>query len=366
MKYLLSLLLTGFLIQAGAQNKLKPGFDPKEYGELLSIAFYRSSISDSAERLTREDPYKMDFQSAESGFLNRWTLYLRKDNVAVIDMRGTVNQTASWLANFYAAMIPATGSLQLNDSTVFDYQLAADPKAVVHVGWTISLGHLAPEIVKNINTLYRNKKIKEFLIFGHSQGGALATLLRSYLEYEKKKGHIPADIVLKTYCSAAPKVGDMRYAYDFDYITRDGWAFTVVNAADWVPETPFSDQTMADLNLPNPLVNAKDYLKKQKFFVRLAGNMVYNKLERKPRKAQRKLEKYLGCKMYRLAVRKVLPQLKEPEYVHSSNYMRAGVPIVLMPDEEYNRLYPYSKEKTFMHHTFQAYYYLLKKIYFTK
>ncbi|RYG44475.1 MAG: lipase family protein [Chitinophagaceae bacterium] len=366
MKFVFSLLFMGLLLQAAAQHKLEPVFDPKEYGELLSLSFYRSSIADSAERLSKKDPYKMEFQSPEAGFLNRWSLYLRDDNVAVIDMRGTVSQTTSWLANFYAAMIPATGSLQLNDSTVFDYQLAADPKASVHVGWTISLGYLAPAIVKSINAIYRDKKVKEFLLIGHSQGGALATLLRSYLEYEKKKGHVPADLILKTYCSASPKVGDTRYVYDFDYITRGGWAYTIVNAADWVPETPFSIQTLADFHLPNPLINAKDYLRKQKFFVRLAGGMVYNKMERKPRKAQRKMEKYLGHKMYTMAVKKVLPQLKEPKYVHSSNYMRAGIPIILMPDEEYNRLYPYDKDKVFMHHMFQPYYFLLKKIYFTR
>src|SRR6218665_225544 len=362
MKFLFALTCSFVLFSAGAQ-KLKPGFDPKEYGELLSVTFYSSSIPDSAERLKVKDPYQRNYRSEEIGFLNRWSFYIREDNVGVIDMRGTVNQTASWLANFYAAMIPATGKLQLNDSTTFEYQLADDPQAAVHAGWTISLGYLAPEIVTHINSVYTSKKIKEFLIFGHSQGGALATLLRSYLEYEKKKGHIPEDVILKTYCSAAPKVGDMRYAYDFDFITRNGWAFTVVNAYDWVPETPFSIQTLQDYHLPNPLVTAKDVLKKQKFFIRLAGNMVYNKIERKPRKAQRKHEKFLGHKLYKLAVKKQLPQLKEPEYVHSSNYMRAGVPIILMPDEEYNKLYPYDKNKPFMHHMFANYYFLLKKIY---
>lgn len=363
MKFLF-ILTSSLLFFSVTAQKLKPGFDPKEYGELLSVAFYSSSIPDSAERLKVKDPYQRDYRSEEIGFLNRWSFYIREDNVGVIDMRGTVNQTASWLANFYAAMIPATGKLQLNDSTVFEYQLADDPQAAVHVGWTISLGYLAPEIVKHINLVYTSRKMKEFLIFGHSQGGALATLLRSYLEYEKKKGHIPADIIFKTYCSAAPKVGDIRFAYDFDFITRNGWAFTVVNAYDWVPETPFSIQTLQDFHLPNPLVTAKDVLKKQKFFIRLAGNMVYNKIERKPRKAQRKHEKFLGHKLYKLAVKKQLPQLKEPEYVHNSNYMRAGIPIVLMPDEEYNRLYPSDdKNRPFIHHGFGAYTFLLKRIY---
>ncbi|HEY3251697.1 MAG TPA: lipase family protein, partial [Ignavibacteria bacterium] len=143
--------------------------------------------------------------------------------------------------------------LQLNDSTSFDYQLSTDPKAMVHTGWTIGLGYLAPDIETKINEYYRQKHVKEFLLFGHSQGGAISFLLRSFLEYEKQKGKIPADIVFKTYCSAAPKPGNMYYAYDFDFITRNGWAFTIVNTADWVPETPFSIPTIHDLISPIPL-----------------------------------------------------------------------------------------------------------------
>src|SRR3984885_12617163 len=99
--------------------------------------------------------------------------------------------------------------------------------------------------------------------------------MRSYLYYLQQKGDLPADIVFKTYCSAAPKPGNMYYAYDFDFITRGGWAYAIVNGADWVPETPFSIQTLRDFNPTNPLIHVKDILRKQKFFLRLAGNIVY-------------------------------------------------------------------------------------------
>ena len=148
------LLVPVFLLAiniVSAQNKLQPGFDGTEYANLLSLTFHRSSIADSILRKTVKDPYKMEYRSVEAGLQNCWTLYLRDDNVAVIDLRGTVNHLPSWLANFYAAMIPATGTLQLNDSTKFDYQLANDPKAMVHAGWTIAIGHLAPDIIKKIN-----------------------------------------------------------------------------------------------------------------------------------------------------------------------------------------------------------------------
>ena len=363
MKSLLTLSLLFLLASSQGQTILKPGFDPKEYAELLSLAYFSSSIPDSVLRNTKPDPYKMVYRSPEVGLRNRWTLYLRNDNVGSIDLRGTVNQTASWLANFYAAMIPATGDIQINDSSNFKYQLSSDSKAMVHVGWTVSLAHLAPEIVQKINEVYRKNNVKEFFIFGHSQGGALAFLTRSYLEYQQRAGLIPKDIIFKTYCSAAPKPGNLFYAYDFDFITRNGWGFNVVNGADWVPETPFSIQTLRDFNPTNPLSNAKQLLKKQKFFVRLAGGMVYDKMERKPRKSQRKLEKYLGRTIYKRGVRKILPQLVEPGYATGNNYMRAGIPIILMPDEDYRSKYPESNTNYFVHHMYVAYAYLLKKWY---
>ncbi len=363
MKYLVILLTLLVVKTAAPQSKLQPGFDAKEYADLLSLTFHGTSIPDSADRLKTKDPYHREYRSAEVGLLNRWTLYLRDDNVAVIDLRGTVNQTASWMANFYAAMIPATGTIQVNDSTAFNYQFAADTKAMVHVGWTISMAHLAPDIEQKINSYYSNKNVREFLIMGHSQGGALSFLLRSYLEYEKQKGKIPSNIIFKTYCSAAPKTGNMYYAYDFDFITRGGWAFTVVNTADWVPETPFSVQTINDFNPTNPFINIKDVLKRQKLMIRFAGGLIYNKLEKKPRKAQKKFEKYLGNVIYKRAIKKIIPQLKEPGYANGNNYMRAGTPVILMADEEYCQKFPESNEKFFIHHSFAPYNYLLKKWY---
>lgn len=361
MRYFILSLLLGLSIFSNAQTAIQPGFIPEEYADLLSIAFHGSSIPDSVERKTKKDRYELLFRSPEVGLKNRWTLFLRDDNVAVINIRGTVKNATSWSANFYAPMIPASGALHLNDSTVFNYQLAENPAAAVHAGWTIALGHLAPTIMEQIHKLYKEKGTRQFIISGHSQGGAIAFLTRSYLYYQQKKGDLPSDIVFKTYCSAAPKPGNQPYAYDFDFITRGGWGLTVVNAYDWVPESPFSIQTLTDFNPANPMADIKSILKQQKFLIRLAGNAVYNKLERKPRKAQRKMEKYLGHKLFKLGIRKTLPQLKEPDYVHSSNYMRAGTPVILMPDDAYRKQFPGDgKDKAFIHHLFSSYSYLLK------
>ncbi len=355
------LLLSGStLLQA--QTKLKPGFDVNEYISLFSLFYFGNSIPDSNLRKTTKDPYSRLYRSPEVGLKNQWSLYLRTDNTAAISIRGTIGDKLSWLANFYAAMIPATGSLQMNDSTEFNYKFSSDEQATVHVGWTVSLAAMAPDMVEKIQDLYQ-KGVRDIYIFGHSQGAAIAFLLRSYLHYLQQDGKLAKDIQFKTYCSAAPKPGNMYYAYDYENITRDGWGFTIVNRKDWVPESPYTIQRIQDMSLPNPLIKTKDLLKKQKFGVRFVGGILYGRVNRKPRKTQEMYTKYLGKTIYKMAIKKALPQFKQPAYAASNNYMRAGSPIVLIPDAAYDEKFKDEGKDDFLHHHFAPYYFLIQKYY---
>ncbi len=339
---------------------IHPGFNAKEYLELLSVTAMHMDTSIS--KMPRPTGYEMQYRSAETPLLNRWDLWIREDNVAVISIRGTTNRLPSWLENFYCAMVPATGEVHLNDSTTFTYQLAKDEKATVHAGWLLGISFLAPNVIQKIKEVHEQKHVKQFLIIGHSQGAALAFLLRSYLFYVAEKGELPKEITFKTYCSAAPKPGNLYYAYDFDFITRNGWAYTVVNAADWVPETPLSVQTLSDFNTLNPFHNIENLLRRQQLLVRWYLNGVYKKTSRSVRKAEKKLEKYMGHTLYK-QIKKVLTQFQEPTYAPTANYMRAGIPIVLQPDDAYFAVFPENPARVFTHHAFKSYAWLVKKYY---
>ncbi|UYQ92869.1 lipase family protein [Chitinophaga horti] len=354
MRQLMLLLLVCIPLSSFSQQ-LKAGFDADEYLSLLKLPQQNDS---SAQAFTSKD-FKLLYVSPEVGLFNKWFLWKRSDGVGVIVIRGTVGRMESWLANFYAAMIPAKGSMQLNDSTRFDYQLAADTaKAYVHVGWTISLGHMAPTMVRKIKELYAQGS-RQFIIMGHSQGGAIAFLTRSYFEYNPE---LPKDIVYKTYCSAAPKPGNLFYAYDFDFITRLGWGFRVVNSEDWVPETPFSLQTLKDFNDVNAFMNVPGMLKKQKFFVRVYGKSVYNKLNRVSQKSMKRFRRTLG-KRVGMLVKRTLKQLQTPPYTYSNNYMTAGTPVILLADSTYHTKYKFDGKNVFVHHMFEPYIDLLTRRY---
>ncbi|ULQ55630.1 lipase family protein [Flavihumibacter rivuli] len=338
---------------------LKPGFDVKEYQEILGLIDNQNAFFDTlSKRIPVGEGYKFVYKSSEVGLKNQWNYWRRDDGTGVVVIRGTVPDQVSWLENFYAAMIPAKGKLQINDSTVFEYQFADDSRAAVHVGWTIGVAHIGPAIAKMMEEEYKNG-ITDFIICGHSQGGALSYLVRSYLEY---KLPFRKDIRLKTYCSAAPKPGNLYFAYDFDFMNKGGWAFRVVNAADWVPETAFSIQTLKDMNPVNPFMDVTSSLKSQKALVRWYLKGVYNKMNRSTLKAEKKYRKYLGD-MVNKQIRKVLPQLKEPDYVNSLSYMPAGVQVVLPNEPAYFEKYVFTGKNIFVHHGLRPYLELSGKYY---
>lgn len=348
-----------FCFLNATSQPLRPGFDKAEYIDMLGVS---AQFGDSAYAAALPAPksYHLRYTSPTVGMENQWQLWTTDSKLAVVSIRGTTASNISWLANFYAPMVSANGTLQLDNHTSFNYKLSDNPRAAVHAGWLLSTGFLWQTIRPQLDSLYK-QGFRDVIILGHSQGGAIAYLVTALLREMQKDHQLPADIRFKTYCSAGPKPGNLYFAYDYEALTQGGWAWNVVNAVDWVPELPVSIQTLSDFNHINPFKHLRAFIKKQKWPERWVLNYAYGRMNRPNRKAARNFSKYLGSYLYRF-VRKHLPEFREPRYFPSYDYVRTGAYIVLRPDDGYYQRFPQSEEKIFVNHYHPPYLYLAQQL----
>ena len=345
----------------GAQT-LQPGFQKQEFIELLKLSMYQMDTPWVGMETDLPKGFELAYRSPMMGLENRFDVWVNSNKkVAAINVRGSNGTRPSWVENFYSAMVPAEGEVTLNDSTTIPYQLAQSEKAAVHTGWLLGMTALAPLAKEKMLDEYKSG-IRNFYVCGHSQGGAIATLLSAYLIQLRKTGELPNDIRIKTYCSAAPKPGNLFFAMEYEQATQTGWHYNVVNPKDWVPQTPFAVQTIDDFPTTNPFTDAEKSIKKLKFPVDLVVRHVFNQLNKPTQKARKNFEKNLGKRAASIIIKKDLPQYQEPEYFESVNYTRCGQQIILIADEEYLKQFPDTKEDLFTHHRPQVYLYLIKKL----
>jgi hypothetical protein len=349
-----------FVFSISEAKPLKKGFSKKEYIDLLGLCARQIDTPWTKVRMPKPEGYELVYRSSVAGLANRWDLWMSRDSQLVISIRGTVPTAESWLGNFYSGMVKANGSLRLSGEKNFQYRLSTDDRALVHIGWLMALGFLWEDMDREIKSYY-SRGFRDLVILGHSQGGAIANLLTAMLKMQQHEGKLPEDLRIKTYCSAAPKPGNLYYAYSYESLTYDSWAFNVVNAADWVPETPFSVQTVGDLNSTNPFVNAGETIRKQKFATRIAMRRAYRRMKNPTERAMRRFRKYLGEFAGRLVVKR-LPEFQIPEYAVSVNYCRAGIHISLVPDAAYYEKFPVTSSNIFIHHMLEPYFVLVQKL----
>ena len=233
-----------------------PGFDPDEAKTLIGLAANLQGPTPPLPMPPVPPNWRIVFDSPVLGtFDNKWQLW---HNTAVpsrfaVVIRGTVTAPGSILADLLSVMIPATGSLTL-DGVSFSYDLAGDRKAAVHLGFVLAALMLLYDprdgiLEKLIATCPVGSDI---FIAGHSQGAAVATLVRSYLQYSTVV--TPFRWGYKTYVFAQPRPGNDHYGCDFERITNTaGAGFRVTNTQDWVPRVPLTFELLGDVNEPNPL-----------------------------------------------------------------------------------------------------------------
>jgi len=344
------------LPRLGAQP-LKPGFDKGEYAELMYISARTGAQTPGYYKyIPPPAQHQLVYRSAPAGLDNLWELWSGPGHPVVLSLRGTTPRMTSWLANFYAGMVPAKGTLDVEPDYHFAYNLASDSRAAVHVGWLLSLAYLSRDILPRLDSLY-TAGCRDVTIIGHSQGGAIAYLLMAMLRNKQEAGFY-SGVRFKNYASAGPKPGNLYFAYDFEHLCKD-WSYNVVNAADWVPETPVSIQTLGDFNRTNPFKGAPKLLRKQRFPANLVLSCSFGRMTRSTRRAQRIYRHYLAGVAGKLVSRS-LKDFQRPEYVSCLNYARTGNYVVLMPDSTYFHRYPESDTNLFVHHLHGPYLYLLK------
>lgn len=357
MKFL-SVIVLFSCINAYSQT-LKPGFDQYEATQMLRLSARvgtDSSYITGEKFIPKPEGFTLNYRSQEMGLANLWELWTSEES-CVIHIRGTVGKSESWLANIYSAMVPAKGHLILAEQDTFFYQLSDHPNAAVHVGWLVSTAYLVKDILPRIDSCYRSG-VKNFFITGHSQGGGITYLLTAYLYRLQQTEKLPSDLRFKTYSTAAPKPGNTYFAYSYEAQTK-GWAFNIVNSADWVPEVPVSVQNISDINKISPFPTVKeDIASKQKWPKRVILKMAANKLIKPSEKARANYMDLLGERMTR-EVQKYLPGFQKPEFYPSVHYVRTGDIVVLYADDTYFEHYPDDPEDVWKHHMHHPYLFLL-------
>ncbi len=349
----ISLILSGLIAAICAlAEPLQPGFDIAEYRECISMAsHWKKQALDSVYFTTAPKEFQRVYSSPEVGFDNLWELWERADSVIAVSIRGSVMTATSWISNFHAGMVPASGEYYLGEQ--MSYSLCDDSLAHVHVGWLGGMLALRQTIEAKLDSCYKTGH-RNVILTGHSQGGAICFLLTAYLRHRQALGELPADIVFKTYCSAAPKPGDYNFALEYEYMTRGGWAYNVVNADDWVPEVPLSVQQLTDFRPTNPFDQIDTLLADAKAIDRMKVKLLFNQVNNPIEKSEKRLRKYLGKTLGGMLQDEV-PEYQIPTLSETSNYARCGQTIVLRPDAEYHKNHPQRSNDAFEHHMFKSY-----------
>ncbi|MFD0701697.1 lipase family protein [Myroides pelagicus] len=356
---LLATLLLFFSLVTYSQQ-LKPSFDKQEVIHSLELAkdLHKSFAKDTLYTLTN---YTRIYESKELGLTNKWALYKNDQNIYEIAVRGSVNKGLSWMANYYAAMIPAEGTLKLETDKIVNYRLSDDPRAGTHAGWTVATLYLLEDIQPKLDSIIATGA-REVIISGHSQGAAIAYLLTAAINQQKALHQLPSDLIVKTYAIAPPKPGNLYFNYSYEATTRN-WSYSVINTLDWVPEVPPTAQMLTDFNEISPFAEEETnaMFKKISWPKRWFAQGLFKGLKKPSKKAVHKYNKYLGSFIFK-QIKKDLPHLEEPTYMKNANYHRVGNPVILqgINDQEYMDKFNTSKS-TMTHHNPPAYLYLINK-----
>ena len=238
MKYLF--ILSAFIVftHQALLGQFEAGFDKKEAIDMIRICNSHTFLElYNSDAPIIPNGYKRTYSSQPNVLDNMFQVY-EKGDFAVIHFRGSTVHPNSWIENLYSAMIPASGSITVYNERR-DYSFAKYPDAAVHSGYALAITLLSEDIIAQINRL-NAKGIFQIYLTGHSQGGALATMSRAYIE-NLPKGIVSDKNAFKTYAFANPMSGNAYFALEYNKrFTQQGTSFRIINPSDIVPSLPLS------------------------------------------------------------------------------------------------------------------------------
>jgi hypothetical protein len=160
---------------------LNPGFDVTEALNLVTL----SAIVEGGDAPPQPVGWRMEFDSPVIGpFTEKWQLWKNDAGAYAVVLRGTVMTAGSIVEDLVSFLAPAIGRLTIGHVQI-DYKFAGRTEASIHFGFALGALLLLkdPQIGILVQLATRVPQGSAIFIAGHSQGAAMATLLRSYLAY---------------------------------------------------------------------------------------------------------------------------------------------------------------------------------------
>ncbi|WP_405573814.1 lipase family protein [Winogradskyella sp. Asnod2-B02-A] len=313
MRVLVSILFLFQTIFSFAQ--LDSGFNTNEAKQTIAMCNSFNFIKqfDSAHGIIPEG-FTLSYTSDVLSMDNKFQVY---DNgkVGIINYRGSTNKVISWVENCYSAMIPAKGRITI-EGKPSEYAFSNVNDAAVHAGYGLTIVILSETIKAQIKAL-NSKGIYNIIITGHSQGGALGTLTRAYLEH-LPAGELSEKNTYKTYVYAQPMSGNKEFAADYNtQFSDEGTSYSIVNPKDPVPYLP--------VNYEEETLVTKDKIKgwlfgEEKFSAKELGKNAFIRLFEGGLTSYVKNSNSLMNKILGLQLGKI----EMPEFVRDINYYPTG------------------------------------------
>jgi hypothetical protein len=239
-------------------SQLQKGFDPQEAKEMIMIcnSFTYLDLYKSDKDIIPAG-YTKTYTSKAQGMDNVFQVYTH-GNIGVINFRGSTANKFSWLANMYSELLPVEGEITVKDIT-FNYKMGKDSLSSIHSGYTLALAFLHQDLLAQIKKL-NEQGIYDILITGHSQGGALAVLARSYLKYVSPT-ELDPKTNFKVYVFAMPMVGNKSFVREYNRsFSTPEMSYGLINPEDLVPSMPlsFNDSTFIRDNIATMMSDKMD------------------------------------------------------------------------------------------------------------